>query len=133
MHGAETGGGVWGAKPTATRSVRNSRAEEGDVPENMSSEKPRVSNLGNKPRDVLPQTDIVASTTSERGGAVSRPIASIRKTCPATGVDPSLAGLLKNLLPLRSISPGKCASGERSSVGLPGIPDSAASSMHQRL
>ncbi len=77
------------------------------MPENVSSEKPRISEpganppgtvpFGKKPRDVLPQTDIVANTTSERGGAVSRPIASIRKTCPATGVDPSLAGLLKNL------------------------------------
>ena len=101
MHGAETGVCVWNAKPDGStrppRSVRKSRAEEGDVPENVSSEKPRVSNLGNKPRDVLPQTDIVAISTSIRGGAVSRPIASIRKTCPATGVDPSLAGLLKNL------------------------------------
>ena len=75
----------------------------GDEPENVSSKKPRVSEfrkkmLGKMPRDVLPQTDIVASTTSERGGAVSRPIASIRKTCPATGVDPNLAGLLKNLV-----------------------------------
>ena len=67
MHGAETGGAVWGAKPRrrASHSVRNVRNEAGDVPENVSSEKPRVSNLGNKPRDVLPQTDIVASTTSE--------------------------------------------------------------------
>jgi hypothetical protein len=75
----------------------------GVVPESVSSEKPHVSNLdiapfGVKPRDVLPQTGIVAVTTSLRGGAVSRPIASIRKTCPATGVDPSLAGLLKNLI-----------------------------------
>jgi len=102
MHGAETGGGVWDAKPTlrATRSVRRSRSEEGDVPENVSSEKPHVPEFGVKPRNVLPQTDIVASSTSDRGGAVSRPIASIRKTCPATGVDPNLAGLLKNLLPL---------------------------------
>ena len=91
MHGAETGGGVWDAKPEATHSVRDMRAEE-VVPESVSSEKPRA--LG---RGVLPQTGIVARTTSERGGAVSLPCASIRKTCPATGVDPSLAGLLKNL------------------------------------
>jgi hypothetical protein len=70
---------------------------EGVVPESVSSKKPRASNFGELPRDVKPQTDIVAISTSIRGGAVSRPIASIRKTCPATGVDPSLAGLLKNL------------------------------------
>jgi hypothetical protein len=100
MHGAETGGGVWGAKPRgrAPRSVRCVRNEVGVVPESVSSEKPHVSIFGKKPRDVMPQTDIVAISTSERGGAVSRPIASIRKTCPATGVDPSLAGLLKNLV-----------------------------------
>jgi hypothetical protein len=93
MHGAETGGGVWGvqsgSKPKTTRSVRSVRARE-VVPESLSSEKPRA--LG---RGIKPQTDIVAISTSERGGAVSLPCASIRKTCPATGVDPSLAGLLK--------------------------------------
>jgi hypothetical protein len=93
MHGAETGGGVWdappGSKPGTTHSVRNMRAEE-IVPESVSSEKPRA--LG---RGIKPQTDIVAISTSKRGGAVSLPCASIRKTCPATGVDPSLAGLLK--------------------------------------
>jgi hypothetical protein len=60
------------------------------VPENVSSKKPRA-----RKRGVLPQTDIVAVSTSTRGGAVSHPSASIRKTCPATGVDPNLAGLLK--------------------------------------
>ena len=96
MHGAETGVGVWDAVPQmrATRSVRKRRAEEGVVPESVSSEKPRA-----LVRDVLPQTGIVAVTTSVRGGAVSHPIASIRKTCPATGFDPSLAGLLTILLP----------------------------------
>jgi hypothetical protein len=89
MHGAETGDGVWDAKLEATHSVRNMRVE-GVVPESVSSEKPRALGGG-----VLPQTDIVAISTSERGGAVSLPCASIRKTCPATGVDPSLAGLLK--------------------------------------
>jgi len=65
------------------------------------------------PRDVLPQTDIVAVSTSTRGGAVSRPIASIRKTCPATGVDPNLAGLLKILIAALVSGPRNCASGER--------------------
>jgi hypothetical protein len=66
MHGAETGGGVWDAGPQlrATHSVRNMRAEE-VVPESVSSEKPRALDGG-----VLPQTDIVAVSTSVRGGAV---------------------------------------------------------------
>ena len=124
MHGAETGGGVWGAKPRmrAPRSVRCVRNEVGDEPENVSSKKPRVSELGKKtlgkmPRDVLPQSGIVASTTSTRGGAVNRPSASIRKTCPATGVDPNLAGLLNNLVAALVSGPRNCASGEREQRG----------------
>ena len=74
------------------------RNEVGDEPENVSSKKPRVSEIGKMPRDVLPQSGTVANTTSTGGGAVNRPSASIRKTCPATGVDPNLAGLLKNLI-----------------------------------
>jgi hypothetical protein len=124
MHGAETGGGVWGAKPRvrAPRSVRCVRNEGCDEPENVSSKKPRVSKdgkepFGKMPRDVLPQTGPVASTTSIRGGAVSRPSASIRKTCPATGVDPNLAGLLKNLIAALISGPRQCASGEREQRG----------------
>ena len=71
MHGAETGGGVWGAKPRvrAPRSVRCVRNEVGDGPENVSSKKPHVSifgkmRFGMEPLDVLPQAGIVAVTTS---------------------------------------------------------------------
>ena len=124
MHGAETGGGVWGAKPRlrAPRSVRCVRNEGYDGPENVSSKKPRVSKIGKRPlgimpRDVLPQSGTVAVTTSSRGGAVNRPSASIRKTCPATGVDPNLAGLLKNLYCRPGLWPAKCASGEREQRG----------------
>jgi hypothetical protein len=119
MHGAETGGGVWGAKPRvrAPRSVRCVRNEVGDGPENVSSKKPRVSEIGKMPRDVLPQSGTVAVTTSIRGGAVNRPSASIRKTCPATGVDPNLAGLLKNLVAALISGPRNCASGEREQRG----------------
>ena len=124
MHGAETGDGVWGAKPRicAPRSVRCVRNGVGNKPENVSSKKPRVSELGEKtlgiePRDVLPQSDTVANTTSTRGGAVNRPSASIRKTCPATGVDPNLAGLLNNLVAALISGPRQCASGEREQRG----------------
>jgi len=124
MHGAETGGGVWGAKPRvrAPRSVPCMRNEGCDGPENVSSKKPRVSEFGKKtlgkmPRDVLPQSDTVAVTTSIRGGAVNRPMASIRKTCPATGVDPNLAGLLNNLVAALVSGPRHCASGEREQRG----------------
>jgi len=42
MHGAETGGGVWDAVPLmrTTRFVRERRTEDGDVPEDVSSESP---------------------------------------------------------------------------------------------